>query len=69
MRGNMEKFYYNGISVNEITVQLFPNVETFHVYKEGDEYLSGGRIERYVNWFRKVPYYFMIFHTFMGYFS
>ena len=50
MRGNMEKFHYNPISVNEESVQLFPNVETLHLYEERDEYLSGGRIERYVEW-------------------
>ena len=44
----MEKFHYNGISVDEKTVQLFPNIETLHIYKEDDKYLEGGRIQRYV---------------------
>ena len=45
----MEKFHYNPISLNEKSLELFPNVETLHVYEE-DMYLTGGRIERYVNW-------------------
>ena len=50
MPENMEKFHYNSISLNKKTVKYFPNIETFHVYKEEDEYLEGGRISRYVNW-------------------
>ena len=57
MRGNMEKFHYNPISVDSKSVKLFPNVETLHLYEERDEYLEGGRIQRYVDWYRKVPYY------------
>ena len=56
MRGNMEKFHYNPISVDSKSVKLFPNVESLHLYDERDEYLSGGRIERYVNW-RKISFY------------
>ena len=56
MRGNMEKFHYNGISVDKKSVKLFPNIETLHMYKEKDEYLEGGRIQRYVDW-RKYSYY------------
>ena len=48
MRGNMEKFHYNPISVDSKSVKLFPNVESLHLYEEEDEYLEGGRIERYV---------------------
>ena len=54
---NMEKFHYNPISLNETSVQLFPNIETLHIYKVDDKYLEGGRIERYINWNRKVPNY------------
>ena len=50
MRGNMEKFHYNPISLDEKSIKLFPNVETLHIYKARDMYLTGGRIERYVNW-------------------
>ena len=41
MRGNLEKFHYNPISLNIKTFEYFPNVETFHVYEEGDKYLKG----------------------------
>ena len=56
MRGNMEKFHYNPISVDSNCVTMFPNIETLHLYKEEDEYLEGGRIQRYVNW-NKVSYH------------
>ncbi len=49
-RGNMEKFHYNPISVNERTVKFFPNVETLHLYNKDDKYLEGWRIEKYVDW-------------------
>ena len=50
MRCNMEKFHYNPISVDMTSLPLFPNIQTLHIYKEGETYLEGGRIERYVNW-------------------
>ena len=56
MRGNMEKFHYNPISLDETCVDLFPNVETFHLYNGEEEYIKGGRIQRYVNW-NPVSYY------------
>ena len=56
MRGNMEKFHYNPISVDSISVKWFPNVETLHLYNENDEYLNGGRIQKYVNW-NKLSYH------------
>ena len=31
---NMEKFHYNPISLNQLTISFFPNVETFHVYDD-----------------------------------
>ena len=54
---NMTKFHYNPISVTSQTVKFFPNVETLYSYKENDEYLEGGRIQRYVDLNRKVSYY------------
>ena len=57
MKNNMEKFHYNPISLNNDTLSWFPNVETLHIYKEGDQYLQGGRIQRYIDWFTKIPYY------------
>ena len=59
LKFNMEKFYYNPISLTEQTSKLFPNVETHHIYNENDKYLKGGRIQRYVDWNRKVPYHEM----------
>ena len=53
---NMTKFHYNGISVNNKSIEWFPNVETLHLYEEGDEYIEGGRIERYVDW-NRISYY------------
>ena len=50
MRGNMEKFHYNPVSVNKKTVSFFPNTESLHCYEPEDEYLEYGRIERYVEW-------------------
>ena len=57
MRGNMEKFHYNPISLNEQSVKLFPNIETLHIYEEDDDYLEGGRIQRYVEWNFRIAYY------------
>ena len=57
MQGNMEKFHYNPISVDTNSVEFFPNIESLYIYKEDDEYLEGGRIQRYVNWYGKVRYH------------
>ena len=57
LKYNMEKFYYNPISINENNQQLFPNIETLHVYSQNDKYLTGGRIQFYVDWFKRVPYH------------
>ena len=32
---------------------MVPNVESFHVYEEGDEYLEGGRIIAYCDWCKR----------------
>ena len=53
MEKNMEKFHYNPTSLNKETVHFFPNVQTFHVYEEGDEYLEGGRIIAYCDWCKR----------------
>ncbi|EAL44167.1 leucine rich repeat protein bspa family [Entamoeba histolytica] len=36
-RGNMERFHFNPIPLNQYSRRLFPNIETFHIYKEEDE--------------------------------
>ena len=48
MRGNMEKFHYNPISLKKKMLQFFPNVETLYCYEPDDTYLEGGRIMKYV---------------------
>ena len=53
MRFNMEKFHYNPTSLNSETVKFFVNLETLHIYGEGDEYLKGGRIQAYCEWNKK----------------
>ena len=57
MERNMEKFHFNPISVNNKSIQYYPNVQTLHLYEDQDEYLEGGRIQAYCNWCRKVAYY------------
>ena len=47
--GNMSKFHYNPISVDEQTVKLFPNAETLLCYDKKEEYIEGGRIQFYVD--------------------
>ena len=32
--GNMTKFHYNGISMNNKSIEWFPNVETLHLYEK-----------------------------------
>ena len=53
LRCNLEKYHYNPISLNRITIEYFPNVETLHTYFKGDEYLEGGRIKQYVDWMKR----------------
>ena len=52
MRGNMEKFHYNPIPVNQQNFILFPNLETLHRYSDQEDYIVGGRIVQYVDWVR-----------------
>ena len=47
---NMEKFHFNPISLDETNAELFPNVETLHLYTKEDKYLEGRRIQKYINW-------------------
>ena len=55
--GNMTKFHYNPISLNKKTLTFFPNVETLHLYDEDDEYLTGQRIQWYVDWKTPIGWY------------
>ncbi|EDR26920.1 hypothetical protein, conserved [Entamoeba dispar SAW760] len=50
-RGNIERFHFNPIPLNEHSRKLFPNIETFHIYDENDEIFNDGRIFKYVIWY------------------
>ena len=56
LRGNMEKFHYNPITLDAKTIQWFPNVETYHVYDNENRYVKGGRIKYYINWCSAISY-------------
>ncbi|ELP83879.1 hypothetical protein EIN_438930 [Entamoeba invadens IP1] len=40
--GNMEKFHFNPIPLNSKTLGYFPNIETLHLWDEGDENFGNG---------------------------
>ena len=50
MKNNLEKFHYNPISLHNKSIHLFPNIETLYIYNKDDKYLTGGRIQQYINW-------------------
>ncbi|BFU21957.1 leucine rich repeat protein, BspA family [Entamoeba histolytica] len=54
-QGNMERFHFNPIPLNQYSRKLFPNIETFHIYNKEDEVFKDGRIIKYVIWY-KVEY-------------
>ncbi|EAL46591.1 leucine rich repeat protein bspa family [Entamoeba histolytica] len=54
-QGNMERFHFNPIPLNQYSRKLFPNIETFHIYNIYDEVFEDGRIFKYVIWY-KVDY-------------
>ncbi|BFU22330.1 hypothetical protein, conserved [Entamoeba histolytica] len=45
--GNMERFHFNPIPLNQYSRKLFPNIETFHIYNKEDEIFEDGRIIKY----------------------
>ncbi|EDR26591.1 hypothetical protein, conserved [Entamoeba dispar SAW760] len=51
-QGNIERFHFNPIPLNEYSRKLFPNIETFHIYDEDDEIFNDGRIFKKVIWYR-----------------
>ncbi|BFU22366.1 leucine rich repeat protein bspa family [Entamoeba histolytica] len=51
-RGNMERFHFNPIPLNQYSRKLFPNIETFHIYNKEDEIFKEGRINKYVIWYK-----------------
>ncbi|GAB1223936.1 hypothetical protein ENUP19_0166G0028 [Entamoeba nuttalli] len=46
-RGNLERFHFNPIPLNQYSRILFPNIETFHIYNKEDEVFKDGRIFKY----------------------
>ncbi|EDS88705.1 leucine rich repeat protein bspa family [Entamoeba histolytica] len=54
-QGNMERFHFNPIPLNQYSRKLFPNIETFHIYNKEDKIFKDGRIIKYVIWY-KVSY-------------
>ncbi|GAB1221254.1 hypothetical protein ENUP19_0075G0002 [Entamoeba nuttalli] len=54
-QGNMERFHFNPIPLNQYSRKLFPNIETFHIYNKEDEVFKDGKIFKYVIWY-KVSY-------------
>ncbi|GAB1224293.1 hypothetical protein ENUP19_0187G0005 [Entamoeba nuttalli] len=51
-RGNLERFHFNPIPLNQYSRKLFPNIETFHIYNKEDEIFNDGRIFKYVIWYK-----------------
>ncbi|GAB1221101.1 hypothetical protein ENUP19_0064G0004 [Entamoeba nuttalli] len=51
-QGNMERFHFNPIPLNQYSRKLFPNIETFHIYNKEDEVFKDGRIIKYVIWYK-----------------
>ncbi|EDR28446.1 hypothetical protein, conserved [Entamoeba dispar SAW760] len=50
-QGNMERFHFNPIPLNEYSRKLFPNIETFHNYNKYDEEFDDGRIFKEIIWY------------------
>ncbi|EDR25121.1 hypothetical protein, conserved [Entamoeba dispar SAW760] len=50
-QGNMERFHFNPIPLDEYSRKLFPNIETFHIYEENDEIFNDRKIFKYVIWY------------------
>ena len=51
-QGNLSKFHYNPITLNDKTVHFFPNIQTYYVYNEEDELLTSNKINKYVLWYK-----------------
>ncbi|EDR23193.1 hypothetical protein, conserved [Entamoeba dispar SAW760] len=54
-QGNMERFHFNPIPLNNYSRKLFPNIETFHIYNRRDKIFDDGRIFKKMIWY-KVKY-------------
>nr|BAN38247.1 leucine rich repeat protein, BspA family [Entamoeba histolytica] len=50
-QGNMERFHFNPIPLNQYSRKLFPNIETFHIYNKNDTKFQDGKIFKQVIWY------------------
>ncbi|EDR29443.1 hypothetical protein EDI_014330 [Entamoeba dispar SAW760] len=50
-RGNIERFHFNPIPLNEYSRRLFANIETFHIYNKKDKIFNDGKIFKKVIWY------------------
>ncbi|EDR28029.1 hypothetical protein EDI_324960 [Entamoeba dispar SAW760] len=50
-QGNIERFHFNPIPLDEHSRKLFPNIETFHIYNKYDEIFNDGKIFKKVIWY------------------
>ena len=64
-QGNMERFHFNPIPLNEYSRKFFPNIETFHIYNKYDEIFKDGKIFKEVIWY-KVDYSTYLFKKEQG---
>ncbi|EDR25223.1 hypothetical protein EDI_148970 [Entamoeba dispar SAW760] len=64
-RGNIERFHFNPIPLNQYSRKFFPNIETFHIYNENDKIFNDGRIFKKVIWY-KVEYSKYLFEKEQG---
>ena len=55
LRFNLEKFYYNPISITEQLLTFFHNIETLHIYNDQNKLFNGNNIKKYVVW-KRVSY-------------
>ncbi|EDR26405.1 hypothetical protein EDI_226110 [Entamoeba dispar SAW760] len=58
-QGNMERFHFNPIPLNEYSRKLFTNIETFHIYEENDKIFNDGKI------FKKIIWYLVSYSTYL----
>ena len=58
-RGNLERFKYNPVSINDQTIKLFPNIKVMHIYREEDKFIRRPQISKYVVW-HKIGLYFSL---------
>ncbi|BFU26173.1 Leucine rich repeats (6 copies), putative [Entamoeba histolytica] len=51
-QGNMERFHFNPIQLNQYSRKLFPNIETFHIYNKEDKIFKDGKIFKQIIWYK-----------------